>query len=228
MMKYDARWFSSQAATWDDDPRRVERARRAANAIAAEVPLDSSWTVLDYGAGTGLLAFALADRVGEILLMDSSEGMVETARKRIAAAGRPGMRAELHDLTAESVIGAETAEDALRRGLVTFLRFTDEHRRSWGLLLRTEAAVVGPAAIAEIEAVRQEQVKLHTALFSAYLPNADPRGLEASAEILLGACERLSVWYVQHDDVKPEEAAEHIMRMMWFGLRGEVARVENH
>jgi len=87
MMKYDARWFSSQAATWDDDPRRVERARRAANAIAAEVPLDSSWTVLDYGAGTGLLAFALADRVGEILLMDSSEGMVETARKRIAAAG---------------------------------------------------------------------------------------------------------------------------------------------
>ncbi len=99
MMKYDARWFSSQAATWDDDPRRVERARRAANAIAAEVPLDSSWTVLDYGAGTGLLAFALADRVGEILLMDSSEGMVETARKRIAAAGRPGMRAELHDLT---------------------------------------------------------------------------------------------------------------------------------
>src|SRR3954467_8951573 len=38
-------------------------------------------------------------------------------------------RAELHDLTAESVIGAESAEDALRRGLVTFFRYTDEHRR---------------------------------------------------------------------------------------------------
>ena len=99
MTQYDARWFSSQAATWDEDPRRVERARQAANAIAAEVPLDPSWTVLDYGAGTGLLAFALGDRVGEILLMDSSAGMVDVARRRIAASGRPGMRAEQHDLT---------------------------------------------------------------------------------------------------------------------------------
>ena len=99
MTKYDARWFAGQAATWDDDPRRVERARRAADAIAAEVPLDPSWSVLDYGAGTGLLAFALADRVGEMLLLDFSDGMVEVARKRIEASGRAGMRAERHDLT---------------------------------------------------------------------------------------------------------------------------------
>ncbi|MBK8445199.1 MAG: class I SAM-dependent methyltransferase [Micropruina sp.] len=99
MGQYDARWFSSQAATWDDDPRKVDRARQAANAIAAEVPLDPSWRVLDYGAGTGLLAFALADRVGEILLLDFSDGMVEAARRRIAESGRAGMRAERHDLT---------------------------------------------------------------------------------------------------------------------------------
>lgn len=101
MTTYDARWFSSQAATWDDDPRRVERARQAAEAIAAEVPLDPSWTVLDYGAGTGLLAFALADKVGDIVLMDSSEGMVATARQRIEKCGRGRMRAEVHDLTRE-------------------------------------------------------------------------------------------------------------------------------
>lgn len=99
MTQYDARWFSSQAATWDDDRRKVERARQAAKAIADEIPLDPSWTVLDYGAGTGLLAFALADRVGEIVLMDSAEGMVEVARRRIAECGRPGIRAERHDLT---------------------------------------------------------------------------------------------------------------------------------
>ena len=107
MKQYDARWFASQAATWDDDPRRVERARQAANAIAAEVPLDSSWSVLDYGAGTGLLAFALADRVGDILMLDFSDGMVEVARRRIAGAGRPGMRAECHDLAVEPLPGAQ-------------------------------------------------------------------------------------------------------------------------
>ncbi|MFT3860750.1 class I SAM-dependent DNA methyltransferase [Micropruina sp.] len=107
MMKYDARWFASQAATWDDDPRRVERARRAANAIAAEVPLDPSWSVLDYGAGTGLLAFALADQVGDLLLLDASDGMVEAARRRIAACGRSGMRAQLHDLTQAPLPGGE-------------------------------------------------------------------------------------------------------------------------
>jgi hypothetical protein len=126
------------------------------------------------------------------------------------------------------VIDAANPEDALRKGLIAFFRFTDEHRRSWDLLLRTEAAVVGPAAIAEIEAVRQEQTKLHIALFSAYMPKAEPRALEAAAEILVGACERLSVWYVRHDDVTPEEAAEHIMRMTWFGLRGEVAAHHTH
>jgi AcrR family transcriptional regulator len=167
----------------------------------------------------------IAERVGVSKPMlyeyfGSKEGLLVACIRQV--------RAELHDLTAESVIGAESAEEALRRGLVTFFRYTDEHRRSWELLLRTEAAVVGPAAIAEIEAVRQEQVKLHIALFSAYLPNADPRRLEASAEILLGACERLSVWYVQHDDVEPEEAAEHVMRMMWFGLRGEVSGDRSH
>jgi AcrR family transcriptional regulator len=167
----------------------------------------------------------IAERVGVSKPMlyeyfGSKEGLLVACIRQV--------RAELHDLTAESVIGAESAEDALRRGLVTFFRYTDEHRRSWELLLRTEAAVVGPAAIAEIEAVRQEQVELHIALFSAYLPNADPRRLAASAEILRGACERLSVWYVQHDDVEPEEAAEHVMRMMWFGLRGEVEGRRDH
>lgn len=107
MTQYDARWFASQAATWDDDPRRVERARRAANAIAAEVPLSTTMTVLDYGAGTGMLAFALADRVGDILLVDSADGMVEVARRRIADSGRPGMRALQHDLTAGPLPGGE-------------------------------------------------------------------------------------------------------------------------
>ncbi|TCO62515.1 TetR family transcriptional regulator [Actinocrispum wychmicini] len=167
----------------------------------------------------------IAERVGVSKPMlyeyfGSKEGLLVACIRQV--------RAELHDLTAEAVIDARSPEDALRKGLITFFRFTDEHRRSWDLLLRTEAAVVGQAAVEEIEAVRQEQTKLHIALFSAYMPDADARSLEAAAEILVGACERLSVWYVRHDDVTPEEAAEHIMRMTWFGLRGEVTGHLDH
>lgn len=167
----------------------------------------------------------IADRVGVSKPMiyeyfGSKEGLLVACIRQV--------RTELREQTAQSVIGASTAEEALRSGLVAFFRFTDDHRRSWELLLRTETAVVGPAAVAEIETARQEQIQLHIALFSAYMPDSDPRSLEAAAEILVGACERLSVWYVRHDDVTPEEAAEHIMRMTWYGLRGEVTRQDDH
>ena len=91
--------FDDRAKTWDAEPRRLQLATDISAALERHVPLRPDWTALDYGAGTGLLAFALADRAGEILLLDFSDGMVEAARRRIAESGRAGMRAERHDLT---------------------------------------------------------------------------------------------------------------------------------
>src|SRR5262245_42487472 len=45
--------FDARAATWDDDPTKVERARAIADAIVREVPLAPSMAALEYGAGTG-------------------------------------------------------------------------------------------------------------------------------------------------------------------------------
>jgi AcrR family transcriptional regulator len=131
-------------------------------------------------------------------------------------------RAELLNRTMASVEGVTSAEEALRRGLVAFFDYTDSHRRSWNLL-RNEAAVAGPAAMDEIEAVRQQQTSVNTTLFAAYLPTLPPRDLEAYAEIIVGACERLAMWYVGRDDVGPADAAELIMRMVWSGLSGAIA-----
>ncbi|OLR89492.1 TetR/AcrR family transcriptional regulator [Actinokineospora bangkokensis] len=131
-------------------------------------------------------------------------------------------RTELAKATTESVIGAQSAEDALRRGLVAFFEFTDTHRRAWSLMLRSEAAVAGPAAAAEIEALRQEQVEIDVALFRSFLPDAPEVELEASAHVVVGACERLSLWYVSRDDVTAEQAADHIMRALWTGMQSLV------
>ena len=77
--------FDARAATWDDDPSKVERAKAVAEAIAREIPLSPSMRALEYGAGTGLLSFLLRDKVGEITLADVSDGMLDVARGNLSA-----------------------------------------------------------------------------------------------------------------------------------------------
>lgn len=126
-------------------------------------------------------------------------------------------RAELLAATIASVEGVESAEEALRRGLTAFFEFIDSHRRSWKLI-QAEATVAGQQAVDEIEAGRQQQTAINVTLFSSFLPDVPVSELEAYAEIVVGACERLATWYV-HRDVSAREAAEHVMRLVWFGLR---------
>jgi AcrR family transcriptional regulator len=156
----------------------------------------------------------IADRVGVSKPMlyeyfGSKEGLLVACIRQA--------RAELLALTLASVEGVDSAEEALRRGLTAFFGFIDSHRRSWELL-RQEAAVAGQAAMDEIEAVRRQQTEVNTAQFASYLPDVPHRDLEAYAEIVVGACERLAMWYVAREDVTADDAAELIMRTVWFGL----------
>jgi len=91
--------FDARARTWDDDAAKVDRARRVAEAIASRVPLAGK-TVLEYGAGTGLLGLALQPRVAQVTLADSSREMLAVAREKIAAAGIANAATLLLDLSA--------------------------------------------------------------------------------------------------------------------------------
>ncbi len=77
--------FDARAATWDDDPAKVERAAAVARTIRATVPLDRSIRMLEYGAGTGLTTQALRDSVGPVTLADPSTGMREVIHAKIDA-----------------------------------------------------------------------------------------------------------------------------------------------
>ncbi|HEV8558587.1 MAG TPA: helix-turn-helix domain-containing protein [Actinophytocola sp.] len=132
-------------------------------------------------------------------------------------------RAELLAVSTESIAGRTSAEDALRTGLIAFFEFTESHRRSWELI-RREAIVAGPAAVDEIEAIRRQQTALDTALFATFLPDVPGQELAAMAEIVVGACERLSVWYVQQEGVSAKQAAEYVMQLVWYGLRDRLER----
>ncbi len=49
--------FDAKAASWDSNPRNIERTQAVAQAIQARVPLSQQLTGFDYGCGTGLLSF---------------------------------------------------------------------------------------------------------------------------------------------------------------------------
>jgi 2-polyprenyl-3-methyl-5-hydroxy-6-metoxy-1,4-benzoquinol methylase len=83
--------FDAKAASWDADPQKADRARRVAAAIATRVPALAGRRVLEYGCGTGLLGFALRPRVAAVTLADSSAGMLEELRRKIAASGLDGL-----------------------------------------------------------------------------------------------------------------------------------------
>jgi AcrR family transcriptional regulator len=160
----------------------------------------------------------IAERVGVSKPMiyeyfGSKEGLLVACLRRV--------RTQLRTAVAEATDEAPDVEEALRRSLLAFFAFAHEHRRSWHVLLRTEASVVGPAAATEIESARQEQTK-HIARIAAHLPGADPLAAEAAAEMIVGACERLSVWYVQHEQITTQQAADYAMRLVWRGLRDSV------
>lgn len=81
--------FDEKAATWDDDPAKVERAHAVAEIIRDAVPVRDDARVLDFGAGTGLLSQHLAGHVGPITLIDPSAGMREVIASKIEAGTLP-------------------------------------------------------------------------------------------------------------------------------------------
>lgn len=97
--------FDERAATWDDDPATVERGRVVARSVRAAVPLDVATTrLLEYGAGTGLAAQALAGDVASITLADPSAGMRAVMADKVTAGALPaGTRVWDLDLGSDAV-----------------------------------------------------------------------------------------------------------------------------
>lgn len=76
-------FFDDKAANWDNDPKKVERARIFAGEIITYLSKKNELSALDFGCGTGLLSFFLKDQFQKITLVDSSAGMIEVLKEKI-------------------------------------------------------------------------------------------------------------------------------------------------
>jgi ubiquinone/menaquinone biosynthesis C-methylase UbiE len=178
--------FDARAATWDDDPTKVERARAIANAILREVPLAPSMTALEYGAGTGLLGFMLRDRVGELTLADISDGMLEVARRKIAASGDSRVRAVKLDLLTDNLPD--------ERYDLVFSAMTLHHVPDTVGILRRFREVLRPGGILCVADLDSEDGSFHGARFDGHL-GFDRANLGAQARAAEFANVRFSTAY---------------------------------
>ncbi len=96
--------FDDRAREWDT-PERRWRAEAVAATIRESVALTPTMRVIDIGAGTGLLGLALAGDIGELVLAEPSEGMLEVAREKLADTGLTHASALRFDLQVDQPPG---------------------------------------------------------------------------------------------------------------------------
>ena len=93
--------FDIKAREWDKNTIHTERTKAIAATMLEMIPLSNSMKALEYGAGTGLLSFELAGKLGEVLLMDSSNEMIRVANEKIIQSGIQNIKAKFFDLEKE-------------------------------------------------------------------------------------------------------------------------------
>ena len=69
-------YFAHKSKTWDTNLKRVKNAQAIADGILKNINLDKTMTLLDLGAGTGLLSYFLSPFVKKIVAIDNSPSML--------------------------------------------------------------------------------------------------------------------------------------------------------
>jgi AcrR family transcriptional regulator len=131
-------------------------------------------------------------------------------------------RAELYDRTRAAMDGAADPKDMLWRGLVAYFEFVDAHAQAYAVLAQ-EPKVLPAATVEALETTRRQQADLISPLLNAFAPGVPAATVEAYAEMIIGACERLGLWRLRHPEVTAEGAARHMMNFSWYGLAQTVA-----
>ncbi|WP_417898064.1 methyltransferase domain-containing protein [Bacillus haimaensis] len=93
--------FEQMAKRYDTE-ERMELAKVIVMEVRPELQNSLSKSFIDYGSGTGLVSLELSDLVDSILLVDSSEQMLEVAKAKISHRGITNSKVLYSDFTQET------------------------------------------------------------------------------------------------------------------------------
>ncbi len=91
--------FEDKASDWDERPVPQQISEGVYGAIADHVELSSEQRVMDFGAGTGLIASKIAPHIGHLDAVDISRSMLEKLAEKDALRGKVDIHCQ--DILAE-------------------------------------------------------------------------------------------------------------------------------
>jgi putative AdoMet-dependent methyltransferase len=80
--------FEEKAHDWDTRPIPVQISQGVARALGEHVVLDADMTVMDFGAGTGLICARVAPAVAQVIAVDVSQAMLAKLAEKPELAGK--------------------------------------------------------------------------------------------------------------------------------------------
>jgi len=142
--------FKEKAGEWDTRPRAQQLSQAIGDAILDAVPLAADMRVMDFGAGTGLIAGRIAPRVASIAAVDVSPAMLA----QLAA------KAELADKV-ETVCQDITSQPLDRRFDLIASAMALHHVADTELLLQRFAEHLEPGGMIALADLDEEDGSFH-------------------------------------------------------------------
>ena len=95
--------FDEAAKTWDKRQVSIESSDACVQDLLTNVQLKDNASILDYGCGTGFIAFALKNETNNVTGMDYSSGMIDVFNNKVAEFELDNIRAIKHNMNEEEL-----------------------------------------------------------------------------------------------------------------------------
>lgn len=153
--------FDKKAATWDEDPMKVERSQLIAIQIKEYFDGRQFVDGLEYGSGTGLLGFEFVDACDHLTLMDESSEMIRLANEKAKAYPDGKVEAIQYDLLKDPL--------PKKRFDIIFTLLTMHHIHDTSSILNKFNKILKPGGVLVIIDLEKEDGTFHVGNFDGHL-----------------------------------------------------------
>lgn len=95
--------FDERAKDWDKKQTTLDKSDACINHLKEKIDFSNIKNILDYGCGTGLIAFNLVEKNNEVLGLDNSYGMIEEFNKKVREKNLSNIKAKKHNILEEDL-----------------------------------------------------------------------------------------------------------------------------